>query len=160
MSRELKASDRLKLSDALVVGRGQPSEDELRALAADGFATVVDLRQAGESGQVLPPQTEAAAVARHKLRYVHLPTPADRMDEAMLDHFRHVVKDLPGPVFVHCASGKRSGTFAIAHVAVESGQSGNAALERIQAEGSGYGSEAMRDVVRRYVDSRAKPARR
>lgn len=88
---------------------------------------------------------------------MHLPTPPDRMDEAALDHFRLTVKNLPGPVFVHCASGKRSGTFAIAHTAVDSGQSGDAALARIKAESAAYGSDAMRDVVRRcYVDSRSK----
>jgi uncharacterized protein (TIGR01244 family) len=155
----------LKVSDTLYVGRGQPSEDELRALAADGFASIVDLRQADEGAQDLPPPLEAAAAGRHGLRYVHLPMPFDRLDDAMLDRFRTVVAELPGPVLVHCASGKRSGTLAIAHGAVESGLPGEAALDRIEAAGAAYGSDSMKDVVMRYVDRHTargtgrKPAR-
>ncbi len=149
--------DKLKVNDTLYVGRGQPSEDALRALAAEGFASVVDLRQAGEGGQVLSPPLEAAAAGRHGLRYLHLPTPTDRLDEAMLERFRRAAQELPGPVFVHCASGKRSGTFAIASAAIDSGLSGHAAIERIAAEGAGYGSDAMRDAVRRHVDRHTSP---
>jgi uncharacterized protein (TIGR01244 family) len=151
--------DKLKVNDALFVGRGQPSEEELRALAAEGFASVVDLRQGGEGGQVLSPPLEAAASGRHGLRYLHLPTPTDRIDAAMLDRFHRALKELPAPVFVHCASGKRSGTFALASATIESGQDGHAAVERIAAEGAAYGSDAMRDAVKRYVDHQTSPVR-
>jgi uncharacterized protein (TIGR01244 family) len=145
-------SDPLKVTDKLFVGGGQPSEDELRVLAADGFASVVDLREAGEGGQVLSPPLEAAAAGRHGLRYVHLPMPADRIDKAMLDRFRRAVSTLPTPVFMHCASGKRSGTFAFAYAAAEAGQTGRAALDRIDRAGARYGSPEMRSAVGRYVD--------
>jgi uncharacterized protein (TIGR01244 family) len=149
-------SDRWKVTDKLFVGRGQPSEDELRGLAADGFASVVDLREAGEVGQVLSPPLEAAAAGRHGLRYVHLPTPADRIDATMLDRFRRTLAALAGPVFVHCASGKRSGTFAIAHAAAASGLAGERALDCIEESGAAYGSPEMREMVGRYVNAQGR----
>jgi uncharacterized protein (TIGR01244 family) len=145
-------SDDLKVNDTLTVGRDQPSEEDLRRLAADGFAAIIDLRRAGEGEQALSPPLEAAAAGRHGLRYVHLPIPTDRLDDDMLDRFSRAVAGLPGPVFVHCASGKRSGTFAIVHAAVEEGLSGTAALARIEEAGVGYGSEEMRAHAVRYVD--------
>lgn len=152
-------SDDLKVNDTLIVGRGQPSEDDLRRLAAEGFAAIVDLRRTGEGEQPLSPPLEAAAAGRHGLRYVHLPIPTDRLDDDMLDRFSRAVAGLPTPVFVHCASGKRSGTFAIVHAAVEEGLSGPAALARIEEAGAGYGSEEMRAHAVRYVDRQAGQAR-
>ena len=113
--------DTLKVSDRLYVGSGQPSEDALRALAADGFASVVDLRQGARAGRCCrrrsrppPPAVTACATCICRRRPTGLTT-------AMLDRFRRALNELPRPVFVHCASGKRSGTFAIATAAIESG---------------------------------------
>jgi hypothetical protein len=58
-------------------------------------------------------------------------------------------------VLVHCASGKRSGTFALAWAAVRSGATGRAAHAGIAAAGAAYGSEAMQAAVRRYVDRKS-----
>jgi hypothetical protein len=73
----------------------------------------------------------------------------------MLDRFANALATMPGPVLVHCASGTRSGTFALAWAAVRSGATGRDALARIEAAGVTYGSEAMQSAVRRYVDRRS-----
>lgn len=52
-------SERLKINEAMTVGRSQPTEQELSALAAVRFGAVVDLRQATESNQALPPPASA-----------------------------------------------------------------------------------------------------
>src|SRR6187200_1760992 len=111
--------ERYKVSDTIVVGRKQPGEDDLRRLAAEGFASVIDLRQSGEGDQVLSPPLEAAAAGRNGMRYAHIPVPPDRVAPEMLDRFAALLAAMPGPVLVHCASGKRSGTFAIAVDAVK-----------------------------------------
>jgi hypothetical protein len=73
----------------------------------------------------------------------------------MLDRFTAALNEMRGPILVHCASGKRSGTFGIAFAAAKAGATGRAALERIEAAGATYGSDAMRAAVRRYVDRKA-----
>jgi uncharacterized protein (TIGR01244 family) len=152
-------NDRIKVSDTIFVSRAQPSEDDLRRLAADGFASIIDLRQAGEGDQPLSPPLEAAAAGRNGLRYAHIPIPMDRVEPEMLDRIEAALREMPGPVLVHCASGKRAGTFAIAADAAKSGTPGRAALERIDAAGATYGSEDMRAALRRHVDRKAGRAR-
>jgi uncharacterized protein (TIGR01244 family) len=147
--------DRFQISDKLYVGRSQPSEQDLQRLAADGFASIIDLRQHGEGADDLSPPLEAAAAGRNGLRYAHIPIPTDRVEPEMFDRVAAALKDMPGPVLVHCASGKRSGTFAIACAAIENGSTGRAAIERIDAAGASYGSDAMRAAVRRHVDRKA-----
>lgn len=146
--------ERFQVSDSIYVSRGQPTEEDLRSLASEGFASIIDLRQLGESDQALSPPLEAAAAGRNGLRYAHIPIPTDRLDPEMLDRFASALGAMRGPVLVHCASGKRSGTFAIA-AAATSGATGRAALERIESAGATYGSDAMRAAVRRYVDRKA-----
>jgi protein tyrosine phosphatase (PTP) superfamily phosphohydrolase (DUF442 family) len=50
------------------------------------------------------------------MAYVHLPVPTNRLSGDLLARFHEEVSRLPKPVFVHCASGKRSGTFAVMHL--------------------------------------------
>jgi uncharacterized protein (TIGR01244 family) len=147
--------DRFQVSESIYVSRGQPSEDDLRRLADEGFASIIDLRQTLEGDQIMSPPLEAAAAGRNGLRYAHIPVPTDRVEPEMLDRFAAALGEMPRPILVHCASGKRSGTFAIACAAASSGATGRAAIERIEAAGVAYGSDAMRVAVRRYVDRRA-----
>lgn len=151
--------DRFQVSDAIYVSRGQPSEDDLQSLAAEGFASVIDLRQAGEGGDGLSSPMEAAAAGRNGLRYAHIPIPTDTLEPEMLDRFDAALREMRRPILIHCASGKRSGTFAIATAAAKSGATGRAALERIEAAGATYGSDDMRAAIRRYVDRTAGRAR-
>jgi uncharacterized protein (TIGR01244 family) len=149
--------DRIRVSDGIFVSRTPPTEEELEGLAAEGFASVIDLRQLGESG-MLPP-LEAAAAGRNGLRYAHIPVPTDRLEHETLDRVAKALDAMPGPVLVHCASGKRAGTVAITAAAANAGESGRAALERIESAGATYGSDAMRSTLRRYVDRKADHAR-
>ncbi|MBV8091643.1 MAG: protein tyrosine phosphatase family protein [Acetobacteraceae bacterium] len=146
--------DYFRVSDTLAVGRGQPTAEDLAALQAGGFRAVVDLRQPGEPNQVLAPDQEREVAAQAGLEYRHVPVPADRLDERLLAGFEQAMADLTGPVFVHCASGKRSGTLAIMHHVLAEGASGQQALQRIEQEGSAYGSAEMRAVVKEFIDRR------
>lgn len=151
-------SDRIRITEGIFVNRAPPSEEDLQRLAAEGFASVVDLRQTGESGGLLPP-LEAAAAGRNGLRYAHIPVATDSIELESFDRVARALRAMPGPVLVHCGSGKRAGTFAIAAAAANAGESGHAAQERIDAAGAAYGSDSMRSALRRYVDRRAGRAR-
>ncbi len=147
-----------KVNDEISVGRDQPGAEELREIAAAGFRAILDLRPDGEGVQPLPPAAEARAAEAAGLRYRNLAIPADRLDEAMLDRFDALLRELPKPVFVHCASGKRSGSFALACAAIGAGLSGDKVLEHIAEAGAAYGSEEMRQTIRRWVDRRSRAA--
>jgi uncharacterized protein (TIGR01244 family) len=147
-----------KVNDELAVGRDQPGAADLREIAASGWRSLVDLRVEGEGAQPLPPSAEAKAAEAAGLRYANLAVPADRLEEAALDRFRALVQELPKPVFVHCASGKRSGTFALAQAGVDAGLSGDQVAERLAEAGAAYGSDEMRETVRRWVDRRRRAA--
>jgi len=151
--------DRIRVTDEIFVNRAPPSESDLQKLAAEGFASVIDLRQGSEGGDALSPPLEAAAAGRNGLRYAHIPVPTDRLETEALDRVSAALDTMPGRVLVHCASGKRAGTFAFAYAATRTGESGRAALERIEAAGVTYGSDAMRAALRRYVDRKAGRAR-
>ena len=88
---------------------------------ADGFAT---LRRLGVrtvlSVDGAPPEVELAA--RHGLRYVHLPVGYDGIAPAQLLRLTKAVRDLPGPVYVHCHHGKHRGPAAAAAALVGLGE--------------------------------------
>lgn len=152
-------ADRIRVGGGMMVGTGQPTEADLRRLREEGFRSVVDLRVEAEGEQPLPPGRERVAAEELGLRYLHLPVPADRPpDEEMLDRFRREVCQLPAPVFVHCASGKRSGTFGVALEAVLADDTGDAAAARIEDLGIAYGPDGVRDRVRRWVDRHSRHA--
>ena len=78
---------------------------------ADGFAS---LRRLGVrtvlSVDGATPEVELAA--RHGLRYVHLPVGYDGVPPAQLARIAKAIRDLPGPIYVHCHHGKHRGPSA------------------------------------------------
>lgn len=107
-------TDRIRISEKVVVGKTPPSEQDLKALALEGFAAVVNLRRSGEPNQPLSPEEEGKAAELEGLRYVHIPVDPANIDAAAVERFKEEVAKLPGPVFVHCASGRRAEAVAAA----------------------------------------------
>lgn len=154
---ESAASDRqmgspIKINDQITVG-GQPSGEELRTLAEQGFKTIVNLRAADEDNQPLTPAAEAKMAERLGMRYLHLPMARSDMQEHQVHDFRSQLDKLPAPIFVHCASGRRSGAFAMMHVAAEQGMSGAATLQKARQMGFECDNPKF---VKNYVDQ-ARP---
>ncbi|EED37656.1 MULTISPECIES: fused DSP-PTPase phosphatase/NAD kinase-like protein [Stenotrophomonas] len=85
---------------------GQPSGTQLRALAAQGVRTVIDLRQPDEDRGF----DEAGVAESLGLRYVRIPVAgADGLDAANLRAVHQALQQSAGPVLLHCASGNRAG---------------------------------------------------
>jgi len=147
--------DHMKISDRLSVG-GQPSEEQLQSLAREGVKTVVNLRTAGEEEQPLSPEEEGKRVAALGMQYVHIPVSMKSMGPEQVDRFRDELKRAPGPVFVHCASGKRAGAFAMMTTAVESGMTGDDTLKQAEKMGFECDVPELKEFVKGYVDRHAK----
>jgi uncharacterized protein (TIGR01244 family) len=146
------------LSRTVTLGRAAPTEAEIDWLLGRGFRSVIDLRRDGEAASGLSPAAEAKALRRHGMEYFRAPTPTDRVDAALLDAFGAVLARAPKPVFVHCASGKRAGMFALAHTCIHAGIPGDDMLAMARPLDVLYGPEAFQRSFARYVDDRqARP---
>lgn len=119
---------------------GQPDEAQLRALAAQGVTTVIDLRGADE------PRGYAEADAAHALglRYIALPVAGVQdITPAKARALQAELAAAHGPVLLHCASGNRVGAL-LALSAHARGASDEAAL----AEGRAAGLGSLEPTVR------------
>ena len=134
-----------KAADGLY-SAGQPEPTHWVALAAAGLRGVVNLRPAAEQ----PARDEAQEVSAAGLAYASLPI-ADagglgRDSAAALDR---VLRQLPSPLLVHCASGNRVGALMALREAWFNGASAGTALER----GRAAGLAGLEPQVRRLLES-------
>lgn len=101
---------------------GQPTEEQMKELRKQGFATVISLRDSSENVGF----DEAALANANGLNFVRVPvsgakamTPekVDEITKAVVQHRSQ------GRVLVHCASGGRVGLWAGAHFKKDHGYS-------------------------------------
>lgn len=124
-----------KIDDSITVLRLAPEVDDLQRLAAAGVKAVVNLRQAGEQGEKLSPRAEAEKAHASGLEYLHYPiSPAD-LTAATAKDFADKLGRLPGPVAIHCASGRRAGLMGLASWAQRTGGDAAKAAERGRQSG-------------------------
>ena len=142
--------DFLLLADDLATA-GQPTEDELGAIAARGFEVVVNLALATSPGALAD---EAGAVARHGMTYVHIPIDFSAPEvPAALRFFETLRAHRGRKLFVHCAANKRVSALVYAYRIVE-GQPGPATAARDLAR-----RWEPDDTWRRYIDDSVAAAR-
>lgn len=84
---------------------GQPTPAALRALAAEGFTTVVSLRDVAELDW-----DEQAVVDSLGMRFVRIPVPLplEPITTAQVAALDQVLRTGDGPVLLHCAAGVRA----------------------------------------------------
>jgi len=100
--------NRIRVSDDLLTG-GQPTEAELRAAAAEGVRTVINLAT-HDPQRSLP--DEAGLVRSLGLSYHHIPVDWRNPTEADFDAFDRLMQSLPpGKLLIHCAANFRVTTF-------------------------------------------------
>lgn len=99
----------MEVAPGLISGSVPEGEAGFVALAARGVKTVVSVDGA-------TPDVESAR--RHGMRYVHLPIGYHGIDHARQLEIAKAIRDLPGPVYVHCHHGKHRGPAAAASAAV------------------------------------------
>ncbi|MCA9243320.1 MAG: hypothetical protein KDA32_05145 [Phycisphaerales bacterium] len=97
------------VAPGLISGSAPEGDAGFEELARRGVRTVVSVDGA-------PP--DVAAAHRHGLRYVHLPVGYHGIDRERQLEIARAVRDLPGPVYVHCHHGKHRGPAAAASAAV------------------------------------------
>jgi uncharacterized protein (TIGR01244 family) len=107
------------LGDSLATA-GQPSEEQLAAVAAAGFRMVINLGLHDDPSYALA--DERACVTSLGMRYVHIPVPFANPTLDALMAFSTAMQEAEGDkVFVHCRHNKRVPVFV--------------ALDRIRRQG-------------------------
>lgn len=147
----------MKINEDVTVGP-QPSVEELKSLALQGFKTVINFRTKGEQEQPLSPDEEGEIVKAAGLQYVHIPVSTQEVGPDTVDRFRHLYPELQKPVFAHCKSGKRAGAMVMMNQAVEKGLSGEQTLDQATKMGFECDQPQLKQLVLDYVDHHAKGA--
>lgn len=75
------------------------------------------------------------------------------MNDDTARQFEREAARLPGPVAVHCASGRRAGLFTPMLVARREGRSGEAFARMAESMGFDFGNPETRRFFVRYADS-------
>jgi protein tyrosine phosphatase (PTP) superfamily phosphohydrolase (DUF442 family) len=126
-----------KASDRLVTG-GQPTAEQLKAAAEEGFATVINLATISPRYSL---EDEAGLVGSLGMTYCHIPVEWEHPTEGDFEAFEKTVQQLaPGKALIHCAANFRVTAFYALYAMKHLGWSG-AEAEAFRAsiwEGSNY----------------------
>jgi uncharacterized protein (TIGR01244 family) len=136
---------------------GATSADALPEIKKMGFASVINLRLATESGAEV--EKEEAAAKALGLRYFHVPfdgKPENPEASHAADRFLVAITS-PGaePAFIHCAGGNRAATMWLIKRLVVDGWDVERAVK--EATALGQTSEPLRNFAIEYAAKRKAP---
>jgi uncharacterized protein (TIGR01244 family) len=117
--------DARKPRPGLLTG-GQPTSEQLAAIAEAGYQTVINLRPPEEPGSTRPDQVEAAG-----MRYLEIPVSGAETltDEAVARLAAALAEPDGGPFVIQCSSGNRVGALLALMAHRVEGRSPEEALE-------------------------------
>ena len=139
--------------DATVGCGGATKASAMPALKKDGFASVINLRLASESGADVDAGRAAAQAAG--LKYIHLPFDVANPDPKLVDNFLAAVSDKSNqPVYIHCGSANRVGAVWMIKRVLKDGWSSDKALA--EAEAIGLTNARLKTFATEYIASHKK----
>lgn len=95
------------LTDQVSVS-AQITVDDVAAIAAQGFRSIINNRPDGEAPD--QPASTAMQAAAHQagLAYLHMPVISGQVNEVEAERFADALRQMPVPVLAFCRSGTRS----------------------------------------------------
>ena len=106
-----------------------------KALAAKGIKTIITVDGA---------RPDEATAKKYGMRYVHIPVTYSGITRAQALSIARAVRDLPGPVFIHCHHGKHRGpTAAILAIMVNEGWTTDQAQAAMTQAGTAPGYKGL-----------------
>lgn len=145
------SSDELKAGAAIpaeprLLSSGQPDEAVLEAIAAEGFALVIDFRRESEARGI----EEQGIVERLGMAYANVPVSVpDGVSFENAAKLDSLIAQSDGRVFLHCSTGNR----AAAMLALREKMLG-ASDEEALAVGKSAGLTRLEDTVRERLNER------
>ena len=120
--------------DAVVACGGATDTAALEGLKADGFKAIINLRTAGEQGANL--EQNAARAKELGLKYISIPFSPQQPDPKAVDTFLGEIANKSNqPVFVHCGSASRVGSFWLVKRVLQDGWTVDRATTEAKAIG-------------------------
>jgi protein tyrosine phosphatase (PTP) superfamily phosphohydrolase (DUF442 family) len=111
-----------EIAPGVLTGAGPRGERSFEELAAQGVRTAISVD--GEKRDV-------DAARKYGLRYIHLPIGYDGVPEERTLELAKALRELPGPVYLHCHHGKHRGPAAAAVACVVAGMLDNDGAIRV-----------------------------
>ncbi len=134
-----------RVSDRVAFG-GQPTPDQVVALAQTGFRAIINLREESEADGL--PEAEAAKDAG--LGYIRVPVSPTSPSDEQVERFLRVTDDADiYPVFIHCATANRAAALWMVRRVLRDGWTLEAAEQ--EATQNGLTSKALLEFAREYV---------
>jgi len=88
---------------------GQVSVDDIEAIAAQGFKTIINYRPDAEGGADQPLSSELEAKAKALgLSYQHIPVIPGKVTPENIDTCATFIAEAPSPILGFCRTGKRA----------------------------------------------------
>jgi uncharacterized protein (TIGR01244 family) len=146
--------DTVKINDRFTIAKFAPATDQIRQAAQEGFQSLINMQTAGEGDKLkMKPDEERQKAEQAGLTFLHHPVDGEKLSEELVDEFRRKATELPAPVLVHCASGKRSGAFVMMHIGCEQGMTGEEVIKEAEEMGFECDSPQLEDFVKSYVNN-------
>ena len=148
IEQELKGDvPRLLCLDERFATGGQPKEEAFSKLAANGFRSVLSLRQPTEGPDVA---REQEVIEKAGLRFINIPVVGSAPKSEDAEAFIKAVKDQSNhPMLIHCGSANRVGAFWMIYRVVEQGWPEDKALE--EAIKIGLTSPGLKSFAQNYI---------
>ncbi|MEO7134361.1 MAG: sulfur transferase domain-containing protein [Vicinamibacterales bacterium] len=139
--------------DAVVACGGATDTAALDGLKADGFKAIINLRTAGEQGANL--EQNAARAKELGLNYISIPFSTQQPDPKAVDTFLGEIANKNNqPVFVHCGSASRVGSFWLVKRVLQDGWTVEKATE--EAKAIGLRGEPLETFALDYIAAHKK----
>jgi len=139
--------------DAVVACGGATETSALAGLKADGFKTIINLRQPTESGANI--EENAAAAKSLGLNYVNIPVNGQAPDPKAVDQFLATIANKANqPAFIHCASASRVGALWLVKRVLQDGWAVDKATE--EAKLIGLRSAPLEQFALKYIEEHKK----
>ncbi|MEQ3624203.1 MAG: sulfur transferase domain-containing protein [Celeribacter sp.] len=136
------------------VARFAPDADTLQDAARQGYRSIVNFKTDVEKQDVTPAEEKRLAEDAG-LAYLHHPVAPEALDGELVDAFRRKLADLPRPVLLHCASGKRAGAMTLMAIGATRGLDGDETLELGKQQGLDLTDEQIGQFVKSYANGKA-----
>jgi len=139
--------------DAVVACGGATETSALEGLKKDGFKTVINLREASESGANV--DENAAKAKALGLNYLHIPMNGQAPQAKTLDDFLAAISNKDNqPVYIHCASANRVGAVWLVKRVMQDGWPIPKATD--EAKMIGLRSPQLEQFALKYIEDHKK----
>ncbi|MCP1167658.1 beta-lactamase hydrolase domain-containing protein [Limimaricola litoreus] len=146
--------DTVQINDRFTVAKFAPEAEQIRQAGQEGFRSIINMQTDDEDKKLkMKPDEEGRLAEEAGLTYLHHPVDGQSLSNEVVDAFRRKATELPAPVLVHCASGKRSGALVMMHIASENGMSGEEVIEKAEEMGFECDTPELESFVKDYVNN-------